>query len=162
MGGSQQGRGLRVSGMCFLAIQIKAHVLGHLFGGQRRALGVVVQRWVLGMEAAAQVGGRVDEDLAGQLWQGQRHDGGQVAARAVASHAHPPGVDAECVGVLQDPARGRDAVVRRLGPGQFRRQRVVHRDHDSLRGMCQATADAIVRVQITHAPAAAVEVDEGC
>ena len=40
-------------------------------------------------------------------------------------------------------------------------QRVVHGDHDGLRGMCQATADAIVRVQITHAPAAAVEVDEG-
>ena len=27
--------------------------------------------------------------------------------------------------------------------------------------MCQATADAIMRVQIAHAPAAAVEVDEG-
>ena len=95
MGGGEEGRGLRMSGMCFLAIQIEAHVLGHLFGGQRRALGVVAQRWVLGMEAAAQVGGRVDEDLAGQLWQGQCHDGGQVATRAVAGHAHPPGVDAE-------------------------------------------------------------------
>ena len=95
MGGGQQGRGLRVSGMCFLAIQIEAHVLGHLFGGQWRALGVVAQRWVQGMEAAAQVGGRVDEDLAGQLWQGQCHNGGQVATRAVASHTHSPGVDAE-------------------------------------------------------------------
>ena len=53
MGGSQQGRGLRMSGMCFLTIQIEAHVLGHLFGGQWRALGVVVQRGVQGMEAAA-------------------------------------------------------------------------------------------------------------
>ena len=49
----------------------------------------------------------------------------------------------------------------RLGPGQFRGQRVVHGDHDGLCGMRQATADAIMRVQITHAPAAAVEVDEG-
>ena len=84
-----------MSGMCFLAIQVEAHVLGHLFGGQWRALRVVAQRWVPGMEAAAQIGGRVDENLAGQLWQGQCHDGCQVAACTVAGHAHPSGVDAE-------------------------------------------------------------------
>ena len=69
-----------------------------------------------------QIGGRIDQHLAGEFWavavaRGQRHHSGKIAAGAVAADQQVPGVDAELASVVGNPLRRGDGVIG--GGGEF-------------------------------------------
>ena len=83
------------------------------------------------------VGGGIDQHLAGELWavavaRGKRHDGGEIAAGAVAADQQLRGVDAELLRIGGNPFRRRDGVIDGGGEFVLGRKAVVDRDDDQL------------------------------
>ena len=108
------------------------------------------------------IGGGIDQHLAGEFWavavaRGQRHDGGKIAAGAVAADQQLRGVDAELAGVGGDPFRRGDGVVGGGGEFVFGREAVVDGDHDQLAFMGELLADHFMGIEIADYPAAAVK-----
>ena len=107
------------------------------------------------------VGRWVDEQL-----EAQRHgallsdDGGEVAARGVATDREPRGVDTEVGGVLGRPRRRRRRVLDGGWPWRFRRQAVVDREHGMARAVGEGAAHVLVSGDAAEHPPAAMEVDE--
>ena len=108
------------------------------------------------------IGGGIDQHLAGELWavavaRGKRHDGGEIAAGAVAADQQLRGVDAELFGVGGNPFRRGDGVVDGGGEFVLGREAVIDRDHDQLALMGELAADHVMGIEIADHPAAAVE-----
>ena len=87
-------------------------------------------------------------------------DGREVTARAVTADRDAARVDPELAGVLGDVTRRAVGVLGSRGELVLGREPIVHRYHHAARGIGEATADAIVRVEIADHEPTAVKVDQ--
>ena len=111
------------------------------------------------------VGDGVDQHLQGQprplaVARDQRHHGGEVAARAVASHRDAAPVDPEPLGVGHDPEKGGVRVLDRDGVLRFGSEPVVHAQHGAPGRVRDGPAQPVVGVEVADHPSPAVVVDE--
>ena len=110
-----------------------------------------------------EIGRGIDQHLAGELRaiavaRGERDDGGEIAAGAVA--ADRSGARRRCrarLRVGRDPFRRGDGVVDGGGEFVLGREAIVDRDHDQLALIGELAADDVVGVEIADHPAAAME-----
>jgi hypothetical protein len=89
----------------------------------------------------------------------QRHDGGEVAARAVTHDRQPSSIGTEILGVRDGPPRGVVAVLSSYRERVLGRQSVVHRDDDDLGSARQPGAEPFGSVRLAGAKSAAVEIE---
>ena len=117
---------------------VVAEPLDHGMRQQDAGLGLAVRGML-----HRKIGGGIDQHLAGELWavavaRGKRHDGGEIAAGAVAADQQLRGVDAELFRVGGNPFRRRDGVVDGGGEFVLGREAVIDRDDDQLAFMRRA------------------------
>ncbi|MCR6671347.1 MAG: hypothetical protein NVV79_08355 [Devosia ginsengisoli] len=111
-----------------------------------------------------EVGDGIDQPLrqdrivcAAQL---QRHRRGKIAAGAVAADRDGAGVDAQHCGLVEGPARCRDAFMHCAGENMLGRQRIVDADHGLPVAPRNFGRDIPIGGRTAAHPAAAMEIDQ--
>jgi len=89
-----------------------------------------------------------------------RGGGGEIAARAVARHGEPRGVDVEALGLLREVLEGAVAILERARERHLRGQSIRHRDHRATRIVGELPAQVVVDVDVADNESATVEVDD--
>ena len=116
-------------------------------------------------EGARAVGRRIEEQLEGGTArvaaESEAHGRREVAAGAVPADGDARGIQAETLGVREDPARRGDGVVVRGRERVLGREAVIEREDDDARAVREGPTEAVVRVDRAYDPPAAVEVDDG-
>ena len=117
------------------------------------------------LRAHREIHHRVDQQLEPQRRPAlvachQRHDGRQIAARAVAADAEPRWINFQTGRVCGNPDKRCERIIDRGRKPVLRRQPVVDRNHARTTAVGKLPAERIVGIEIADHPAAAVVVDQ--
>ena len=112
------------------------------------------------------IGRRINQHLEANFRQifiprHDRHDGGEIAAGAVAADRDLAAIHAQAVGLVKYPSWGGCAVGHRSGEFMFRRHAVIHRDHAALAFIGDLPTQLVVTFKIANHPATTMIKDQG-
>ena len=146
--------------------QVAAAVPVELRPSQHRRFGQIRDR----RGRQGQVGSRVDQDLPGELRPGrvgttpvpplQRHQGGEVAASALAHHRHAIPVGAQLGTTFYQPLSRGPAVEERHGRWMLRCQPVLNRGHHGMGPGRDIATQPVGRPEVADDESTTVEVDD--